>query len=97
MTTPDPAAAHLAPLVRQAQAEALREAAAIIETFSAETYPADVFVPPSREAYAEINALLKRERGHYLDAVAADCYRRALANAARVLREVADDRIEAEA
>lgn len=71
--------------------DAVREAADMLAGFGEETYARDVFVPPTSEQYAEINALLKRERGHQLEAIAADCMRRAYATAARLLRESAAD------
>lgn len=68
-----------------------REAAELLGQTRDEVYPADVFIPPTHQQYAEINALLKRERGHQLDGIAADIMRRAYSTAARVLREHADD------
>lgn len=68
-----------------------REAADFLEKFGAETYPTDLFIRPTTEQYAQINALLKRERGHQLDGVAADCMRHAYRVAAHLLRERADD------
>ena len=72
---------------REVAARALQEAADALATFAGETYPEDVFLKPSRADYDAINALLNRERGHQLDGVAADCYRRALALAGRLLRD----------
>ena len=83
--------AWLAAHDREVAARALREAADAVAEFAGETYPADVFLKPSEGDYDAINALLSRERGHQLDGVAADCYRRALALAGRLLRERADE------
>lgn len=74
----------------QVAAKALRDAAAGLEEFAEETYARDIFIKPSSQDYVEINALLKRERGHMLDGVSADCYRRALAVGAHELRARAD-------
>lgn len=82
---------------REVAARALREAADALVEFAGETYPTDVFLKPSRADYDAINALLNRERGHQLDGVAADCYRRALALAGRLLRERADEAGETDA
>jgi hypothetical protein len=54
-------------------------------------YPRDVFIPPTRETLDEVNALLKRERGHQLDGIAAECMRRAYASAAHLIRQRAQD------
>ena len=81
---------------REVAARALRKAADALAEFAGETYPADVFLKPSEGDYAAINALLNRERGHQLDGVSADCYRRALALAGRLLRERADETGEAD-
>ena len=70
---------------------AIREAATFIEDVRDEVYPRDVFIPPTKQQFAEINALLKRERGHQLDGVAAECYRRALTLATVELRRWADE------
>lgn len=78
------------------QARVLRKAAEAVRTFAADTYPEDIFRAPSVEDYREINALLSRERGHMLDGVAADCYRRALAIGARELDVLADEAEEAD-
>ena len=80
----DAAAPHVA-------AQTLRDAADEAEEFATETYALDIFRKPSPEDYAAINALLDRERGHKLDGVAADCYRRAIGLTAKRLRETASD------
>ena len=92
-----PHPAWLAAHDREVAALALREAADALAEFAVETYPEDVFLGPGEDDYAAINALLLRERGHQLDGVAADCYRRALALAGRLLRERADEAGEADA
>lgn len=72
-------------------ADVWREAAALVDERADEIYPRDVFLPPSPQDFAAINALLQRERGHQLDGIAAECMRRAYAGAARQLRERADE------
>lgn len=69
----------------------LRDGAALLDEFARATYPTDVFLPPSGEDLAAVNALLKRERGHQLDGIAAECYRRAIALCAKRLRDEADE------
>lgn len=76
---------------REVAARVLRDAADALAEFAVETYPEDVFLGPGEDDYAAINALLLRERGHQLDGVSADCYRRALALAGRLLRDRADE------
>jgi hypothetical protein len=66
-----------------------REAAELIEQARDSRYPTDIFISPTSKQYAEINALLKRERGHQLDGIAADCMRRAYTAAANLLRDYA--------
>jgi hypothetical protein len=68
-----------------------REAAELLERARDDYYPTDVFIPPTSEQYAEVNALLKRERGHQLDGIAADILRHGYSTAARILREHADE------
>lgn len=57
-----------------------------IEARAEEVYPRDVFIPPTKDDFAAINALLQRERGHQLDGVAAECCRRAYASVAAQIR-----------
>ena len=59
----------------------------LIEARAEEVYPRDVFVPPTSDDLAEVNALLQRERGHQLDGIAAECYRRAYASIATQIRD----------
>lgn len=70
--------------------ELLRESAAELEHLGAQVYPEDVFIPPTRRTLHEVNQLLQRERGHMLDGIAAECYRRAIRLCAHRLRELAD-------
>lgn len=65
----------------------LERLAACIEHRAAVVYAPDIFIKPTTEQYAEINALLKRERGHQLDGIAADVMRRAHAAIAAEIRE----------
>ena len=67
-----------------------RLAAAIVNRADV-VYPRDIFIPPSSEQYAEINALLKRERGHMLDGVGADIMRRAHLSIAAELLDDPDE------
>ena len=80
----DAAAPHIA-------AQTLRDAADEAEEFATETYALDIFRKPTTADYKAINGLLLRERGHELDGVAADCYRRAIGLTAKRLRETASD------
>jgi len=75
--------------------DTIRAMAERIDASATEIYPEDIWPTPTSADYDEINALLKRERGHQLDPVAADCMRRAFHVIARMLRDTADD-IEAE-
>lgn len=68
---------------RNALADAIEERAELV-------YPRNVFIEPTEEQFAEINALLQRERGHQLDGIAAECYRRAYASVALFVREYDD-------
>ena len=77
----------VAALIAEAVEEARGEVAAELDQRADEVYPEDIFPKPSSDYYAEVNALLKRERGHQLDRIAADCYRRALRGAASAIRD----------
>jgi hypothetical protein len=68
-------------------AEYREQIAQAVEARAVEVYPTDVFIQPTSEQYREINALLKRERGHMLDAISADVTRRAHAAIAQELRD----------
>ena len=73
------------PILRAQFAE---EVAGVIVARAAQVYPPDVFVPPTGAQYAEINALLKRERGHMLDGITGDVMRRAHAG---IVHEIRND------
>lgn len=80
--------------VRRARRDALLSAANEMDAFADMAYSPDIFVRPTEQDYAKINALLQRERGHQLDGVAADCYSRAIKVQAARLRERAVDEAE---
>lgn len=67
----------------------VRAAAERLAEVPDEVYPTDIFKLPTTEDFAEINALLQRERGHQLDGVAAYCMRHAYATAAQMLSRLA--------
>ena len=71
--------------------ETARAIADDIDASAEAIYPKGIWPEPSAADYAEINALLQRERGHMLDAIAADCMRRAIHATARTVRAAADD------
>lgn len=75
--------------VAQARKDALLEAADDLVAFAEDMYSPVLFRRPSSDDYAEVNALLQRERGHMLDGIAADCYQRAINVQAGRLREMA--------
>lgn len=77
----------VAALIAEAVEQARAEVAAELDQRADEVYPEDIFPKPSSDYYAEVNALLKRELGHQLDRIAADCYRRALRGAASAIRD----------
>lgn len=77
-----------------AAASGVRAAAAHLLEQADRIYPTDVFLPPTAQDYEEINSLLKRERGHQLDGVAADVTRRAYTVAAGLLDTFARDTYE---
>ena len=78
--TDDELAAH-----DRALAESIATA---IAARASQVYPPDIFVSPTSVQYDEINALLKRERGHMLDGIAGDVMRRAHAG---IVHEIRDD------
>lgn len=80
--------------VAQARKDALLSAADEMDAFADMAYSPEIFVRPTEQDYAKINALLQRERGHQLDGVAADCYSRAIKVQAARLRERAADEAE---
>ena len=77
--------------LREREGDVWREVADYVAEQGEELYPRDVFPPPSRQTWAAVNDLLRRERGHQLDGIAAECMRRAYAGAARRIRERAED------
>lgn len=84
----DPAAfdAWLAQTIRTAQAAALRAWADEV----VEHYPEDVWLKPSPERYAAIHAAAVAQ-GATLDAIVADIFRRAAAQARRAADEIEAD------
>lgn len=71
-------------------ARALREAADDLDEFRTFTYGEDMFVRPTTDEYAAINAVLKREFEHGTDRIAADCMDRAIKYQADRLRARAE-------
>lgn len=66
-------------------ARVLAAVAAEIRELADTAYGEDLFRRPSKQDYAEINALLKEHRGHQLDGVAADAMHRALSMVAEFM------------
>lgn len=60
-----------------------------MDRFAEEAYGEHLFQRPTKEDYAAINDLLKRERGHQLDCVSADVMSRAIKGRAQALRDAA--------
>lgn len=67
-------------------ARVLAAVAGEINALADAAYGEDLFERPSKQDYAEINALLQRERGHQLDRVSADVMHRALSMVAEFMR-----------